>query len=283
MPTQTSLVAVVRDRLVKGKIRLPVLNPIAMDLRNLLQNPHYDVSDVAHLIEQDPALAGQLLRLSNSAFFAGLRHVATVNEAIVRVGSQKVVDLVTMVAHAENFRSKNPDVSTYMKTLWEHAICTANAARWIADTAGYTALASEVFQAGIFHDIGELLLIKTLEDIDANGTDRVLSSKPLVLEVVDTLHSELGFKVLKQWNLPETYCNVARQHHSSSATSDRVVQIVTLADAACLKLGVGLQHDDEAPLANCPEAEALGLSEIQLAELEITIEDAVEKYGSFAA
>jgi hypothetical protein len=44
-------------------------------------------------------------------------------------------------------------------------------------------------------------------------------------------------------------------------------------DQTCKKLGLGLSHDPTLILAIAPEAHALGVKEITLAELEIVIED----------
>jgi len=283
LQTDISLIDVVQKKLDEGNITLPVLNPVAMDLRMMLADDSYDPADAAELIEQDPALASQILKMSNSAFFAGLRNVATVREAIVRVGSQKVVDLVTAVAHQANFRSSNAQVASYMKRLWEHAICCAGSARWIAQKTGHSNVAAEVFLGGMFHDIGELLLIKVLEEIQQESTDRILGTETLVLEVMDALHANLGHDLLEQWNIPEQYCSVARDHHDTSIPVSRGFAMVRLADNVCDKLGVSLHPDETISLSSTPEAELLGLSEIQLAELEIHTEDAMSEFGVLPA
>jgi len=54
-----------------------------------------------------------------------------------------------------------------------------------------------------------------------------------------------------------------------------VLVIVRLLDQVCHKMGIGMTADAEIVLAASPEALHLGLKEIQLAELEIRLEDNV--------
>jgi len=77
-----------------------------------------------------------------------------------------------------------------------------------------------------------------------------------------------------QWNLPEKYCHVARDHHKEPFDSkDMLSALVRLADKACLKLGIGLTADPALVLAATAEADALHLSEVDLAQMEIMLED----------
>jgi hypothetical protein len=49
--------------------------------------------------------------------------------------------------------------------------------------------------------------------------------------------------------------------------------MVRLSDLACIKLGIGLRKDPSLVLSTSEEAVLLNLSEIDLAELEIFLED----------
>ena len=127
-----SLLDIVENKLNKGDVELPVLNPKYMELREMLTSESFDGDDVAAVIQEDQALTSQLLRVANSAFFSGLRKVRTVKEVITRVGTKKVSVLLLLVTQEQNYHSKHPVVAAHMKTLWKHAICTASASEWIA-------------------------------------------------------------------------------------------------------------------------------------------------------
>jgi HD-like signal output (HDOD) protein len=92
-----------------------------------------------------------------------------------------------------------------------------------------------------------------------------------LLRISDT---EQGYLLLKGWNIPETYCLVAGEHHAEEFDSNNdLLVIVRPVDQACNKMGIGLLEDPSIALAATPEANLLGLSEVVLAELEIKLED----------
>jgi HD-like signal output (HDOD) protein len=94
------------------------------------------------------------------------------------------------------------------------------------------------------------------------------------MEAMDVLHSQQGYNLMKQWNLPEEYCVIARDHHNKDFDNKNILLLlVRLSDMACLKLGIGLAKDSSLILPANEEAHQLNLNEIDLAELEIYLED----------
>jgi HD-like signal output (HDOD) protein len=148
--------------------------------------------------------------------------------------------------------------------------------KWLAEKSGYRPLAQEAFLAGLLHDIGKLFLLKVLEDIHTSGHYHLNLSKAIVDEVLDSMHAEQGARLLQQWNLPELYCDVARDHHTEDYDPNHtVLTMVRLVNLTCHKLGIGLHHEASLVLAATAEAQTLETSELLLAELEIMLEDAM--------
>lgn len=277
MATQTSLISVFEAKLESGDVELPVLNPVALDLRRILSKDNYRIDDVADIVSEDMTLASQLLRLANSAFFGGNRSVSTVKEAIVRIGARQVTDVVTMLAHEANFRSKDPRAKEYMKTLWEHSVCCAAAAKWLAEKTGHVAIAGEAFLGGLFHDIGELLVVRVVETIDSGS---VLNSKSLLLETMKEAHADLGAELLDSWELPEIYCEIAKKHHGVEPTRNLALSLVRVADRTCDRIGMSLTPDPNLDPATPSEIEQLGLTGKHLETAEIVAAAAIGKYGA---
>ena len=57
-------------------------------------------------------------------------------------------------------------------------------------------------------------------------------------------------------------------------TRNTLLLLVRMVDKACNKMGISMHEPTETTLVATPEALALGLSEVTLAELEIMLEDA---------
>lgn len=276
MSTATSLVDVIQEYLTSEDLYLPVFPRLAMEVQDMLSQAECNINRVAAKIMEDPALASHLLRVGNSAFFTGLSKVTTVRDAIMRLGTKQVTNLVLMVAQKQQYRSTNGFIRTALDSLWKHAVSCAMGAKWLVEKLGHRALAQEAFLAALLHDIGQLFLLKVLEDMYTSGKYQGTLSKAIIIEVLDTMHAEYGMQLLQRWNLPELYCVIARDHHRDDYdTNDTLLTVVRLVNLACHKVGIGMQHDPSLVLAATSEAQALGASEILLAELEILLEDAM--------
>jgi HD-like signal output (HDOD) protein len=280
MADTTSLIDIMQEHLTSEQLQLPVFPPLALQLQNLLHRENANINQIAAMIAEDQAVASHLLRVANSAFFAGLSKVSTIKDAILRLGCQQVTSLVLLVTQQQQYRSQHKFLSMYIGSLWKHAASCAMGTKWLAERLGYRAMAQEAFLAGLLHDIGKLFLLKVLENIHTAGKYNLNLSKPVVSEVLESMHTLQGALLLEQWNLPELYCEVARTHHQEEYDANNaILAMVRLVNGACHKLGIGLQHDPTLVLAATTEAQTLEVPELLLAELEIMLEDAMELAG----
>ena len=259
----------------KASLQLPMFNPIVLELQEALRDEDSTPAKIEATIAKVPALAGQVLRMANSSAFAGLTQVATVKQAVMRLGMKPVARLAIAASQMNLYRSKSALVGVHMGALWRQAYACAIGASWVAEKTGRPALAEPAFLAGLLHDIGKLLILRALEEIAARESNEFLSAA-LVEEMLESLHGDLGFALMKRWNLPETYCTVGRDHHCEQPDPSNVLlAIVRLLDQVCAKMGIGGSADPEMVPAASAEAQALGISEVQLAELEIVLEDSM--------
>ena len=143
-----------------------------------------------------------------------------------------------------------------MGKLWRHSVGCAIGANWLAKQTGFQNLAHEAFIAGLLHDVGKLLILKVIDDLRASGHIANPPSDKLLDEV------------------PEEYCQIARDHHIEDFDCSNVlIVLVRLADHMCHKIGIGLWKDPSLVLMATPEAKQLQLSEMDLARLEVRLED----------
>ena len=79
---------------------------------------------------------------------------------------------------------------------------------------------------------------------------------------------------MHHWNLPEKYSQVVRDHHAQALETENYLPLtVRLANKTCNKMGIGLRHDAAMVLMATEEASELHLSEVDIAKLEIMLED----------
>ena len=269
----TSFLDEVEQVIATGEITLPVFNPTALRVQQELVKKEPDERVLEQLITGDQSLSSQILRMANSSFYRGLTKIMTVKAAAVRLGMREIGRIALLSASKSQFRSADPEINEVMKKLWQHSVGCALAANWLAKRCKFADLSSHAFFAGLLHDVGKLFILMVIEQIKKKNTTLTITDA-LFIEALDTLHTRQGYALMQQWNMPEEYSLVVRDHHTPNIdTKNYLLLIARLADMACHKIGITLTPQPNLNLAATLEAGVFGLTEIDLAELEVTLED----------
>lgn len=277
MSEERSIVDLIKDHLASGSTSVPVFHAVALRLQQVLVRPNFRVEEVNRLISADPGLVSQVLRVANSSYYAGLSKVGTIQEAIVRLGSHEVASIAMVATQQDQYRSEDPRYNALMQVLWKHAFCCAVGSKWLAHKTGYHSLVQEAFLAGLLHDIGNLFLLKVIEQIGSSKRQQGGTNLAIIAEVLSSMHVEQGYQLLKAWHLPEGYCAVVAGHEAEQwDQASPLLAMVRLTDLVSKKLGIGMHKDPSLHIFGSTEAQVLGLKEIALAELEIVLEDALK-------
>jgi HD-like signal output (HDOD) protein len=273
MQKNSSFLEVITRYIESGNIVLPVFSSVALRIQQELVKKEPEISVVEGILSGDQSLSSQVLQMANSAFYQGLVEVLTVRAAIIRLGMQEVGRLALLVASRNQFRSKDKTLNTLMKQLWQHAVGCALGVKWLARRCKFDELENHVFFAGLLHDVGKLFVLMVVDQL-RDKDQQVTINHALLMESMASLHAQQGYNLMRQWNMPEDYCIVTRDHHLKDYDrKNHLLVLVRLVDRACLKLGIGLLKDESIVLSAMEEAQELNLTEIDLAELEIFLED----------
>ena len=237
---------------------------VAQNALAVLADPDARMKAIVEAIERDPALASRVLRVANSAQYRGARKCSSINEAVVRLGSREVHQVVASVATMGMFQ----DGSGLGKRWREHLVGVAAVARILGEEHG-TQIAGQAFLAGLVHDIGKLLSLQ-VKEIPYETLAPKLFDHADELHVVERIlvgydHAVLGGHVLSQWRFPETISQVAAWHHQPGRAFTEggevglLVALVRLADAVEYRVGAPL---DEAYLDEVARGSAAAYLEI---------------------
>ena len=108
-----------------GWIRCPVT---AQRLVKALNDENAGPARIAEFIEYDPAVATSVLRLANSAAFAGATRTSTVRDAVVRLGASRLLDIV-LGDHLKQLKVQAPLYDLAENDLWVHSAAASLAVR----------------------------------------------------------------------------------------------------------------------------------------------------------
>lgn len=268
MEHDQSFVTALKSFVEEQRHTLPVFNPISLRVQLELVKKEPNFSKIEKLIRADQSLSSNLVNIANSALFRGLSPVHTVKAAIVRLGITEVARIAFIDINQKIFISGDRQIDAILKKLWQHSLGCAFAAGMLSQRLDFGVMQHEAFSAGLFHDIGKLLILKAIAEKKRKSKGMQVSEEVL-LGAMNLLHTEQGEHLLQQIQMPAIFAVIAREHHAEEYDRENyLLVLVRMANHICHHLGIGLSHSPELVLLHQPEAKQLRLSQMELDKIQ---------------
>lgn len=198
-----------------GRLTLPVMPDVATKVKQEAANPASSAKTLSQIIATDGALAARILKMANSAIYAGLSEIKNLDLAIGRLGSAMVVALVIGAAGKETFRSEDKVFNKILSHAWKRALAASAASRLLAVQLQDDA--EEAFLAGLLHASGEPVLLESIRTLMLAGTVERPEDE-LLAQVLSEYACLAGSRLLAKWGLPESlFTAVEFQDHPDDA------------------------------------------------------------------
>jgi putative nucleotidyltransferase with HDIG domain len=248
-------------------IAMPMLPSLVPHVMPLVVDKEASVLKLARVISKEQVLATRVLRLANSAYSSPAHEITTINDAIVRMGTAAVRNVVLAVCFAS--RPTNDVYGDQGRQLADHGVGTAYLGRLVAEHVG--ADPDEAFMHGLLHDIGKLLMLKLASDFVRFG-----GTVPTGTEMdafVAARHAAFGADVLNRWKLPVQLQEPVMFHHDPAGANQYRTQaeVVYVANRLSHRYGFGCTADPEEAtpeLLSDPYCIRLGVTEKWLADTD---------------
>lgn len=223
-------------------LSIPMLPDQAQRVLHLVGDPDVTISTLASVVSKDPVLATRVLGMANSALYGAMSPLRSVADAVVRLGTRTVRNVVVTVSMQSQFKS--PEVYGHDGARFmEHAIGTAYVAHLIAESV--RADVEESFLCGLLHDIGKLVILKTAHQYQQKH--RVVIRGDEVQAAVLEYHALCGALALGFWNVPNDVREVVQYHHAFEDASDpQAAGICYAANLLSHRYGFGCQPEGDA-------------------------------------
>ena len=195
---------------------VPVLPELADHVIRMALENEVSVAKLADIIEKDQALTARILSLANSTYYKRSRDIYTVRDAVVVIGFESVRTVALGVSVLGMFPTVK-DTGLDHKDFWRHSMACALYAEAMMESVS-PLLSSKAFCVGLLHDIGKLVLDRTMPHDYAQVLLQASDgARPLVEveeEVLGINHADAGRDVLSCWKLPRLYEESVWCHHA---------------------------------------------------------------------
>ena len=192
---------------------LPSLPLTVVALGEAVQDERCSVDRILTILSKDPPLSAALLRLANSALYAGEGTAADLRTAVLRLGFDAIANLGTGAAVIRTLRG-----GTHLDPvrLWQHSVAVGLTAKGVCKLARRHGQAETAFLSGLLHDIGKIALDTWFPEPYRDVLDRVNGGAFFVDAERTHLgldHAEAGALLAADWNFPGVIIDVIRSHH----------------------------------------------------------------------
>ncbi|MGE3957143.1 MAG: HDOD domain-containing protein [Vicinamibacterales bacterium] len=236
---------------------------LAVEVARIAQDPDVSAIRLTQVISKDPIMAANVVRLANSAFSASATTITSLSDAVVRVGTRAVRQLVTASCLTSELR--NPRAyGAAAREMVDHAIGTAYLAWLVADRVDEDSDAA--FLCGLLHDIGKFVLLKLAyqdRPVPASMTEARLAA------VVQARHAAIGGRALARWMFADEIRLPVTWHHEPAQAHGHLPQaaITYAANRLSHRYGFGCSLNQDSPLDDVVFVK-LGIDADFLAELD---------------
>lgn len=216
--------------------------PVAFQILKIMRESDFSTDALLKLVQLDPELTAQLLRLVNSVEFRG-RGVTSLQEAVLRLGTAEISDKALSLTVGRLLAGPSTAYCPDPRALWRHSVETALACRYLsAQCRGVRLDADLAFTGGLLHDIGKLVINaappEALKVIAEVMEEEGMSGADAELAVLGADHAEIGGLMLRRWNLPAELAHAIRFHHAPEFEGSELAYLIHVGNC-CAKVHAG--------------------------------------------
>ncbi len=184
--------------------QLPAMPQVVQEVMSSFRDPNVGSATLAHKIELDQGLSSRVLRVANSSFYGLAREVGTIKDAVTVLGFDTVRSLVVSAGFMQAFFESGSGDLFDRHAYWMRNFRVATYTEALAQSLGGARQLS--FTAGLFHDVGQLVMSICAPEQFAEVLKRQKSSGLSLVEIEREMlgfdHAVIGAEMAKRWNFP---------------------------------------------------------------------------------
>lgn len=192
----------------------------AMRILNLIQM-EASFDKISKEIAEDVALAANILRIANSAFFNA--KTGSIKTALNFIGTQSLSTFIRMTALLQCVEPNGPSFPhKHIESLWQHAFLTSRLFQYLYSRVYKEELPVSAKAAGLLHNIGKAVMLKIYSQNylpflyeHVAQQERIDFATLLEKEqrTFQSTHQQIGAYLLDGWDFPFPIIEATLYHH----------------------------------------------------------------------
>jgi len=192
-----------KDEIFTRLHQLPSMPVVIQEVMASFKNANVDSASLARKIARDQGLSAKVLRIANSSFYGLPRKTGSIQDAIVVLGFNSVRSLVLSAGFVHAF-PPSPGRLFDRHEYWIRSLRVAGYTKALAQCLKQDQ--QMAFTAGMFHDIGQLVLDICIPEQFSSMLEQHKTSGLSLVEIEQSQlgcdHALIGAEVAKRWNFP---------------------------------------------------------------------------------
>jgi two-component system cell cycle response regulator len=251
---------------LKASGNLPSPKGVALTVMELCQRENVSLTEVAHVIRGDPALAGRIIKIANAINPNKRRPIASVSpETLIIIGTNTVQQIVLGFSLVNAKQHQVCKAFNYQE-FWSRSIATACATQAIGETTRL-APAAEMFTCGLLSNVGRIGLAAVRPESYSEILQQTAGKSSDVLAAAETArfgmnHRDLNNAMMEDWGIPKFYAEAVLFHENPQESwfqpGSRQRKLTDAIHLASLIANACLTMDNDARNAQMPHICELG-------------------------
>lgn len=253
-----------KTKILRNLVNLPPMPHIILKAKEIMQDRHSSLRDLAGVIETDQAIVARVLTLANSAYYGVSGMVSSIQHASVLLGQKTLGELITISASSQLLSKRLKGYKVEPESLWKHSLAVAFGSKIIVQQL-VPELADDAFVAGLLHDAGKIILDPYVQERQADFEKFLKGGNKSFLEAEHEIlgfdHAEIMSRATRFWRFSEAQSIAIRFHHYPSVSeNNQLAHIVHLANYLANTADLGSGGDGSRPRLEAGVMKFLGIS-----------------------
>lgn len=195
---------------------LPVMPASVTTLMSELQSDEFDVGALLKVIEREPSMAADVVKLANSAFYKrNEKQVTDLKTAFLNMGSQGLVEGVVN-SYMKNFTPGNNIYWRHFgEKIWNHSIQTASFSKELMKESSSQEDQASAYFVGLIRNLGKMIIFQMMVEAFKHVDPSVPPNSLALKRLIDSYSIRLTYTIAKFWELPESVLTAIGYQESS--------------------------------------------------------------------